>query len=130
MLFRVKRNMDKDKRYRARHPDRCREIQRRYYDAHREAISRKKREWYKENKDKIVRVRRKPTERDTCELCGLTFVKSYLQKHIETRHTNPRHARSSGEQKNICRVIEKDEGPSSASPSHDLSNEEEMRGTA
>lgn len=115
--------MDKDKKYRAKHPERCREIQRRYYEAHREEISRKKREWYQDNKDKIVRVR-KPPERVQCELCGLTFVKSYLQTHIKTRHTNPRHDRSSDEQKKICVVIEKNEGSSSIRQTHDHSNEE------
>jgi len=102
--------MDKDKRYRAKHPERCREIQKRYYESHREEISRKKREWYDKNKETIVRIR-KPVERVQCELCRLTFVKTYIDKHIATRHTNPRHARSSDEQKNVCVAIEKkDEG--------------------
>ena len=117
--------MDKDRLYRSRHPDRCRDIQKRYYETHREDISRKKKEWYQNNKDKIVRVR-KPAERVECELCGLTFVKQYLQKHVETRHTNPRHARSSDEQKNICRVIEKDEGSTSLCQTHDHSNEKKV----
>ena len=110
--------MDKDKKYRAKHPERCREIQKRYYEAHREEISRKKREWYQDNKDKIVRVR-KPPERVPCSLCGLTFLKTYLDKHIETRHTDPRHLRSSNQQKNICVVIEQDERSSSLRQTHD-----------
>lgn len=118
--------MDKDKLYRTRHPERCREIQKRYYEAHKEEISRKKREWYQENKDSIVRVR-KPLERVQCDLCGLTFVKQYLQKHVDTRHMNPRHLRSSDEKKNVCVVIEKDEGPTSLCQTHDHSNEEEVR---
>lgn len=117
--------MDKDKKYRARHPERCREIQRRYYESHREEISKKKREWYEENKEKIVRVR-KPAERVNCSLCGLTFVRSYLDKHINTRHTNPRHLRSSDEQKNVCVVVEKDEGSSSANSPHGQPNENKV----
>jgi hypothetical protein len=92
--------MDKDKLYRSRHPERCRDIQKRYYETHKLDISRKKREWYQSNKDKIVR-KRKPAERVQCELCKLSFVKPYLDKHIATRHTNPRHLRSSDEQENI-----------------------------
>ena len=58
---------------------------REHYMKNRERILEKKREYYHNNKDEICFKYR--IDKVECPLCiGVLYRRSYLQKHLETRH--------------------------------------------
>ena len=76
--------MDKDARYRAAHPERCRAASKASYDKNREVAIEKKRQFYQANKEAILLARKADTQ--LCPLCNINYGRLYLDKHLRNRH--------------------------------------------
>ena len=77
--------LNKDGRYRMRHPDRIIESRHRHYEKHKEKYAEKRRERYLQNRTKILEKIK--LDRAECPFCSnITFNRQYLPKHIATRH--------------------------------------------
>ena len=76
--------MDKDARYRAAHPERCRAASKASYEKNREVAIEKKRQFYQANKEAILLARKADTQ--LCPLCNIKYGRLYLDKHLRNRH--------------------------------------------
>ena len=76
--------MDKDARYRAAHPERCRAASKASYEKNREAAIEKKRQFYQDNKEAILLARKE--DKQMCPICQIEYGRLYLDKHLKNRH--------------------------------------------
>lgn len=76
--------MDKDARYRAAHPERCRAASKASYEKHREEAIAKKRAKYQEHREAILLARKE--DKQMCPICQISYGRLYLDKHLKNRH--------------------------------------------
>lgn len=77
--------LNKDQRYRLKHPDRKKQSNYNYHNANRDSINMKKKLLYQ--KTRVARLEKEKLDKRECPICvGISFRRLYLKKHLLTRH--------------------------------------------